>query len=268
MSPSTSDRSRRQLESTVAAIQLRHGAQAIRPARDFVSTPVLHISMGFPELDAITGCAGVPLGALTLLSGPGTSGKLTLAYKTLASAQNASAAALAPVETAILLDLTCTADPDYLQRCGVDLVHLLIVRPQEPRDSLPLLLDLLHSRRARILLVDGLPEMIGDRSLARAFNASLSHLRQLARTAACAVLFVDDSPSPWQRWLGMDAAAVLRQNAALHVDLRRERWLRREGTLVGYQARARVLRSRWRNDTPSVAIELVFNGTVRARATW
>ena len=44
-------------------------------------------STSFPALDAITGCQGVPLGDITLFSGRTTSGKLTLAYKTLMNAR-------------------------------------------------------------------------------------------------------------------------------------------------------------------------------------
>lgn len=263
MSPAPSSR-RRQLESTVAAIQQKHGVQALRPARELIPPLPPAASTGFPALDAITGCQGVPLGHLTLFSGPGTSGKLTIAYKTLAHAQGEGATAAA----AALLDLTHTVDPDYLQRCGVSLERLLIVRPQEPEQNLPLLLDLVYSRQVRLVLVDGLPEMTATRALGRAFNGSLGRLRQVARAAGCGVLFVDEVEAPWQRWLQRDASGPVRQNVALHVELRRERWLRRDGVLVGYSARAQVRRSRWRSDNPTAPVEIVFNGSVHARTTW
>jgi hypothetical protein len=215
-------------------------------------------------LDAITGCRGIPLGHLTLFSGPGTSGKLTIAYKTLAHAQGDGATAA----SVALLDLTHTADPDYLLRCGVSLERLLIVRPQTPQENLPLLLDLAHSRQVRMVLVDGLPEMMATRALARALNGSLGRLRQVTRAAGCGVIFVDEVESPWQRLLQTDASATVRQNVALHVELRRERWLRREGIFVGYSARAQVRRSRWRSDSPTTPVEIVFNGSVYARGTW
>jgi RecA/RadA recombinase len=64
---------------------------------------------------------------MTLLSGRTTSGKLTVAYKVLASAQRSPHGAVA--YTVALFDLTRTADPDYLARCGVDLDALLVARP-------------------------------------------------------------------------------------------------------------------------------------------
>ncbi len=131
-----------------------------------------------------------------------------------------------------------------------------------------LLLDLVQSRQTRLVLVDGLAEILAQRTLARTFNGAIGRLRTLARTTGCAVLFVDEAGSAWQRWLQVDGAATLRQNVALHVLLQREQWLKTAGTLVGYQARAQVLRSRWRSDAPSAALDIVFNGTVHARPTW
>lgn len=46
-----------------------------------------HLSTGFSTLDTLSGCGGVPLGHMTLLSGAYTSGVETVAYKTIAAAQ-------------------------------------------------------------------------------------------------------------------------------------------------------------------------------------
>lgn len=255
---------RRRLESAVAAIQQRHGTQAIRKAAEIAPATVRHVSTGFVALDAITGCSGVPLGAVTLLSGQSTSGKLTLAYKTLANAQARGNVAL--------LDLSRTADPGYLHRCGVQLDRLLIVRPDtEPgalANSVALLMDLVQSGEVRGVLVDGLADLAADAAALRRLAASLGHLRQLLRAAGCCLIFTDEQHAPWQRWLNLDPGALVRAQAALHIELQRERWLRREGQLVGYSARAKVLRSRWRSDSPQASIEIVFNGTVRAQPTW
>lgn len=253
---------RRKLESAVAAIQQRHGVQAIRKAAEVAPAVVPHVSTGFAALDAVTGCGGIPLGAMTLLSGQSTSGKLTLAYKTLAHAQRQGNAAL--------LDLSRTADPGYLHRCGVQLDRLLIARPDTAPgalvNSVALLLDLVQSREVRCVLMDGLADL--DAAALRRLTASLAHLRQLLHAAGCAVVFTDEQHAPWQRWLDLDPGAAVRAQAALHVELQRERWLRRSGELVGYCATARVVRSRWRSDSPQASIEIVFNGTVRAQPTW
>jgi RecA/RadA recombinase len=210
---------RRRLESAVAAIQQRHGTQAIRKAAEVAPAAVLHISTGFPALDAVTGCGGVPLGEISLLSGQSTSGKLTLAYKTLANAQARGNVAL--------LDLARTADPGYLHRCGFQLDRLLIVRPDDTpgalANSVALLLDLVQSGEVRGVLVDGLADLAADAPALRRLSASLSHLRQVLRATGCALLFTGEQHAPWQRRLNLDPGAAVRGAAALHVELRRGR---------------------------------------------
>lgn len=253
----------RQLDSTIAAIQRTHGPRSVRPAGDLVryrhDTP--HISTGFPQLDAITGCNGVPLGAVTLFTGPATSGKSTLAWKVLANAQRTQGAVA-------LLDLRRTADPDYLHRCGVDLTRLLVVRPKREEESTPLLLDVVQSGRVRCIVVNGLLELTADRRLEGRFHAALPRLRQMARTANCAVVLLAEATQRWHRWLNLDNTATERQHAALQIELQRERWLYRQEELVGYAARAQVVRSLWRWGTPATTIAIEFNGTVKARDRW
>ena len=111
------------------------------------------ISRGFADLDVWTGCRGVPLGAITLLTGPSTSGKLAVAYKTLAAGWQNGCHPVA------LIDLIHSTDPDYLVRCGVDLAHLLLVRPGPETQIDTLVLDLVRSRHLRLLLVDSLADL-------------------------------------------------------------------------------------------------------------
>jgi hypothetical protein len=252
---------RRNVESTVAAIQQRHGQQAIQRASEMpAQVNIPHISTAFPALDALTGCQGAPLGYLTLLSGQTTSGKLTLAYKILANGQHTGNTAF--------FDLTRSADPDYLVRCGIDLDRLLIVRPQNSQECIPMLLDVLQSRQVKVIVLDGLAELNDDPTAAQALINALSHLQQRLRAAGCALLCIDEASPAWRRWLNLDRSAIVRQAAVLHISLQRERWLRQNGALVGYAASAQVMHSRWQSGSPSTTIEFTFNGAVRARETW
>lgn len=247
----------RRLDSAVAAIQLKHGAGAVRRGVTRYELPPA-ISTGFAQLDRITGCGGIPLGAITLLSGPGTSGKGSLANKLLANAGG----------VVVLFDLVHVAEADYLRRCGIDLARLRVVRPVREEETTPLLLDVVQTKQVRCVVVDGLPELTADRRLEAQFHGALARLRQLARISNCAVIILAESAPWWHRWLDLDAMATTRQNAALHIDLHHERWLYRSDELVGYEARARVLRTLWRGGAPSANIAFEFNGVIKARATW
>lgn len=254
----------RRLQNAVASIQRRYGPQALRRGDDLSALKTPHITTGFPVLDAITGCDGAPLGALTLLSGRSTSGKLTLAYKLLANAQRTNNRVQ---HTVALLDLSCTADPDYVHRCGVELDYLLVGRPATGRQAVALLGDLAQRAGVRALVVDSLADLTAEEGV-RSLHALLPHLQQMMRRSGCAVILLDEAHPPWRRWLNLDSSQRVRQAAALHIEMQRERWLRREGELVGYRAQAHVLKSRWTQGGRSVPIEIVFNGVVKARQTW
>jgi recombination protein RecA len=260
---------KRRLDSAIVAIHERYGPQAVRMgAAPKPAAAIPHIATGFPALDAITGCQGLPLGALTLLSGRTTSGKLTVAYKVLASAQRSPHGAVA--HTVALFDLTRTADPDYLARCGVDLDALLVARPSLQLNAVDLLGDLVQQRRLRAVVVDSLTEWQANHAVRRHLYASLGRLQTQLRSAQCALVFLDDPSPPWRRWFYLDQSGRVRWHAALHIEMRREQWLTENGTLKGYRAQARLLKSRWAATAgiPGAPVEIRYNGTVQAGATW
>lgn len=262
-----SESKRRRFESTVALLQQRYGTNVLRKGSELAAQEIPHFSTGFATLDAITGCQGVPLGAITLLSGQITSGKLTVAYKTIVHAQQARRRK-ANAPSVALVDLNRSADPDYLTRCGVELSDLLIVRPQADQQAVHLLLDLVASRQLRLILVDSLNDLTRDLALLRHFNQSLDRLHHLLQGTSCALLFVDEPAPPWQRWFNLDSSWAVRQLAALHIELRREQWLSKAGRLAGYQAQASVLKSHWTRSGRTAPIQITFNGTVKAQKTW
>lgn len=260
------DSRERRLENAIAAVQQRHGAHALQRGDALGAQAVLpHVSTGFPAVDAITGCGGAPLGMITLLSGRSTSGKLTLAYKILANAQHTAQPGAR--HTVGLLDLSRTADPDYVTRCGVDLDHLLVGRPSGGRQAVEMIGDLVLSGGLRALAVDSLTELAAHATL-RHLNARLPRLQQVIRARGCALIFLDEPCAPWLRWLNLDASRLVRWAAALHIEMQRERWLQQAGELTGYQAQARLLKSRWVYGIRSAPVAVLFNGTVKAQETW
>ncbi len=208
---------------------------------------------------------------MTLLSGRSTSGKLTLAYKTLAQAQR-NARGRTAVHMAAIVDLSHNCDPDYLERCGIDLDQLLLIHNYPDLDVAALLVDLVRTRDLRMVLLDSLSELAGNRRAAQQLNRAAGALTHALRTTSCSLLLIDEPQPPWQRLsyatglLGRNAG--IRQKVSLHIDIRHERWLRQAGELVGYRAQARIIRSRWRQDQPEAPIEIRFNGTVDAQTTW
>ena len=252
---------RRKLESTVAAIQRQYGPQALQrgAARSVYPMPV-SLSTGFPPLDELTGCGGIPRTGITLLGGRATSGKLTIAYKCLVAGQVRGNVAL--------VDLAGSSDPDYLARCGVDLEKLFWVRPRPNTDLVSLVGDLVQTGQLSLLVIDSVADLFRQGRQTRQWRHHLSPLLAALRQQQCGLLVIEEPTPPWLRWLGLDAAAQIRPQALLHIELRRERWLTDDGELKGYQVQAHLHRSRWAPSGRTAQLGIHFNGTVKAASTW
>lgn len=242
---------RRKLDALVAKLQLDYGPRAIRRAgRAERTPPVPRVPTSFPELDAALG-GGLPQGRLSEIAGATTSGKLTLAAKTIAAAHRLDRDALAA-----WLDLPGTCDPDYLHRCGVVLDRLLIVRPAAAADALAVLLQLAASRTLAVLVCDwaAVAGATGLRADDAALAGALAQLNRQLIDTATALIFLTESTS---------TSAALGHAAAVRIRLQREQWLTRHGDVRGYAGQAEVVKNRLGPAGARVPIRIEFNGTVR-----
>ena len=238
----------KRLDSVMAALDARYGPGLLRKASELRRPLPAHVATGFAQLDALTGCGGVPLGWMSVLSGRSTSGKLTLAFKVLAAAQGQSKR-----QSVALVDLNHTSDPDYLQRAGVDLERLLIVRPNLDPQAVDLLVDLVHSRKLRVVIINGLADLQSELGVYRYLVRSLGRIHQALRRTNCALVWIDEPSPAWLRWFNLDRSGAVRGFAALHVEMQWEAWLEQAGQITGYRAQARLLKSRWARQRPVCA---------------
>ena len=232
------------LDALVARLQLQHGPRAIRKAAP-TAEPVACHSTTFPALDAALG-GGLPRGRITEILGQATSGKLTLAAKTLAAAPAQRDALVA------WLDLPRTCDPDYLHRCGLDLDRLLVVRPHDGADALAIALHLMESGTLAALVFDGTADLAQvDPAIV---SGSLERLAAIVTQTQTVVIFLSE-PGAQSR--------TLAHVAAVRLALRRERWITRAKDVRGYEGQAEVLKHKLGRAGAVVPIRIVFNGTVR-----
>jgi recombination protein RecA len=242
-------RRQRKLDLVVAGLQLQYGPRAIWRAagRSVESVPCLATT--FPELDAAlvpSGAGGgLPRGRISEIIGPATSGKVTLAAKVLAFAQRERDALVA------WLDLGRTCDPDYLNRCGLDLDRLLIVHPQDDADALAVALHLVESYTLAALVFDGLAGFLPGAGLA---TGMLERLAAVVTQTQTAVLFLTE---PYAQ------SRTLAHVATVRLSIRRERWITHDGDVRGYEGRVEILKNRMGRAGALAWIRITFNGTVR-----
>jgi recombination protein RecA len=249
-SKSVGSRKKQHLDAAVIAIQRRWGTGALRRGSGAAASDVPHIPTGFPALDRALGTGGLPRGRLIELGGPATSGKTTLALKLLAQAQ-AGGGQVAYVDQARAFD------PDYAQRCGLNLGHLLVGWPLDGGETLAMAESLVTGGSLAALVFDALGLLWHDPDMGRRLASCLKRLAAPLARSGSLLLFLHEPDA-------LDAAtrSALAHHAAVRLQVSRERWLRRQGDIRGYTARVEVLKNRLGPAGRTVPVSIEFDATL------
>ena len=198
------------------------------------------VSTGFPTLDALLGTGGLPRRAGATLRGDASSGKTTLALRSVAEAQAVGG-------IVAWLDVGRTFDPLEAAARGVDLRWLVVLRPAEMGEGLRLA-GALVSGRAVDLLVAGPAAPPG----ARANEALLRRLAAHARRIGVQLLVLEP----------LDLAAplhgALAEAAGVRLELERVGWLRLGRDIVGQRTAVTVAKNHFGPPGRSVELEIRY----------
>jgi len=199
-----------QLDDAISAIRVRFGSQALTRAAEL--PPPQPWSSGTP-LDRLTGIGGLPRGRLTLLTGGGTCGKLTLALALLASATHEFA-------HTVVIDNAFSFDPWALLAFDPDFGSLTVVRLKS--DSAGEAATALAKAGAGFILLMGeIPE------------PWLGPLEAGANRSGTLLIGVVDAPG-----------RAFAHASSLSLGFSRAEWIVERGQLVGLRTVARCLKNR------------------------
>ena len=212
------------------------GALALAPALDLAPAPSLApaervFSTGFVELDAILGPGGLPRDAGVALRGAGSSGRTTLALRTVAEAQAAGS-------VVAWVDLARTFDPVEAVARGVRLEWLVVVTPETLDEGLAISGALLTGRSVDVLLLD-LPGRLDPNDRSARVADRLHRLAALARRAGTLLIVLE----PPGREHPLSTAVA--EATGLRLELTRRSWIRLGRDVVGQQTEAVVARNRF-----------------------
>ena len=199
-----------QLDHAISAIRVRFGSQALTRAAEL---PPPQPWPSCTPLDRLTGIRGLPRGRLTLLTGSGTCGKLSLALAILAAATHEFA-------HAVVIDNHMGFDPWALLPFDPDLSSLTVVRLQaEPAGEAAAALA--KAGAGFILLMGEVPEpWIGP-------------LESGANRSGTVLLGVVDAPG-----------RAFAHASSLSLGFSKAGWIEERGQLVGLRTYARCLKNR------------------------
>jgi recombination protein RecA len=206
-----------ELQLAVDAIQRRFGEQAMLRASRLAA--VEPWPSGLAPVDRLTGIGGLPRARLTVLSGHGTCGKLSLALDLLARGSR-------ELSQVVLVDPSRSFDPGTLVASGGDLDRVLAIRPRDGAGCGEAALSLARAG-CRLLVV-----LLPARVLASA-EAWLPALEGAASRSGTVVIAVAEDVPP-----------ALAHSSSFTVGLERIEWLVAAGEPVGARTRLRCLKNR------------------------
>ncbi len=198
------------LEIAIDSIRVRFGSRALTSAAKL--PPPQPWSSAMP-IDGLTGIGGLPRGRLSLLTGSGTSGKLTLALALLASATR---------EFAHAMVIDCGGfDSFSLLPFSPELGALTVVRAPAPEIAGEAAATLARAGAGFLLLMGEVPEHW------------LGPLESGAGRSGTVVVGVVDAPS-----------RALAHASSFSLGFSRTGWIKERGQLIGLRTSARCVKNR------------------------
>ena len=242
------------LEVAIGQIDREFGDGTImRLGSDRALIPVESISTGSLTLDLALGIGGIPKGRVTELFGTESSGKSTLSYHMMASAQQQDG-------VAAYIDAEHALDPSYAAKCGLDLDSLLVSQPDSAEQCLEICEYLVRSSAVDIVVIDSVAAMVpkaeiegdmGDTHIglqARLMSQALRKLTAAIGRSNTSVVFINQMRDKigviWGSSETTPGGRALKFYSSVRLDLRRIESIKQAGEIVGSRVRARVVKNK------------------------
>ena len=139
-------------DQAIKEIKKIYGNDSIRKYGDVVNQEIKSISTGSLILDNIIGIGGYPIGRITEVFGPESSGKTTLALHAIVQAQKKGG-------QVAFIDAEHALDPLYAERLGVKLPELVISQPDSGEQALGILELLIKSGAFSLIVLDSVASL-------------------------------------------------------------------------------------------------------------
>ena len=242
------------LELAIGQIDRHFGSGAVMRLGDAIKdTSTASISTGSISLDVALGIGGVPRGRVVEVFGAEASGKTTLAYHVMASAQRDGG-------TAAYIDAEHALDPGYAAKCGVNTEDLLISQPDTAEQGLEICEYLVRSGAVDIVVVDSVAALVpkaelegdmGDSHMglqARLMSQALRKLTSAISRSNTCVIFINQLREKIGVFFGnpevTPGGRALKFYSSVRIDLRRLESLKQGTEILGNRVRARVVKNK------------------------
>src|SRR5919202_21795 len=242
------------LDLAVAQIERSFGKGSImRLGESALRLTVEAIPTGSIALDLALGVGGIPRGRVTEIFGPESSGKTTLVQHIIAEAQRQGG-------IAALIDAEHALDPEYAQKCGVQVDDLLVSQPDTGEQALEICEALVRSGALDVVAIDSVAALVpraelegdmGDSHVglqARLMSQALRKLTGAISRSKTAVIFTNQLREKVGVMFGnpetQPGGRALKFYSSVRLDIRRTESLKQGTDVIGSRAKVRVVKNK------------------------
>jgi recombination protein RecA len=211
------------------------------------------VPTGSIALDLALGIGGIPRGRITEIYGPESSGKTTLAQHIIAEAQKLGG-------IAAYIDAEHAMDPQYAERCGVNLDTLLISQPDTGEQALEITETLVRSGAIDVIVVDSVAALVpraeiegdmGDSHVglqARLMSQALRKLTGAISRSRTSVIFINQLRMKIGVMFGNPETTTggnaLKFYASVRMDIRRVEAIKQGTDTVGNRVKVKIVKNK------------------------
>ena len=249
----TPEQKTKTLDNAIYQIQKQFGKGSIMRLGSHATEAIPVVPTGSLSLDIATGVGGIPLGRVTEIYGPESSGKTTLALHVIAEAQKKCG-------IAAFIDAEHALDVAYAGRLGVNADDLLVSQPDYGEQALEITDLLIRSNAVDIIVVDSVAALVpraeidgnvGDHHVglqARLMSHAMRKFTGILKRSNTALVFINQIRMKIGVMFGNPETTpggnALKFYSSLRLDIRRIAALKDGQEAIGNRTRVKVVKNK------------------------